>query len=44
MRRNIISGIVGFVALVALAVPTRAQTGLPMPIDVDRDVNCAAGS
>jgi hypothetical protein len=32
MRRNLLSITIGFVGLAALAVPARAQTGLPMPI------------
>ena len=36
MRRNLLSAVVGIVALTAVAAPVRAQTGLPMPIDVER--------
>ena len=36
MRRKLLSITIGFVGLAALAVPARAQIGLPMPIRVTK--------
>jgi hypothetical protein len=37
MRRDLLSITIGFVGLAALAVPARAQVGLPMPISATQE-------